>query len=207
FDAARFVAYAGGDYVAEAWAANQRCVEPLGSNEVQAIINSITRFMATAPLTRGTSTVAMPDVMRQALADMGRKGGKRNTPAQQAARAKGPQAATKARKHRAYQQARKAQHLRRQGHNRVKIAEKLGKALSTISRYLRRWIPLTQTEMLLCITGASGGAAGAEESGGSSLATRSSQAGRASGLSSDWLPPGLTNPPLRYHVRPTLSGS
>src|SRR5699024_5463095 len=89
FDAARFVAYAGGDYAAEAWAANKRCVEPLGSTEVQAIINSITRFMATAPHTRGTNTVAMPDVMRQALADMGRKGGKRNTPAQQAARAKG----------------------------------------------------------------------------------------------------------------------
>src|SRR5699024_7586312 len=105
FDAARFVAYAGEDYVAEAWAANQRCVEPLSTNEVQTIINSITRFMTTRSRARRTAnTMAMPNAMRRALLEMGRKGGKRNTPAQQAARAKGPQAATKARKQRAYQQ-------------------------------------------------------------------------------------------------------
>jgi len=162
FDAARFVAYAGGDYMAEAWAANQRCVEPLGAREVQTIINSITRFITTTTYTGGTTnSPAMSDTMRQALAEMGRKGGKRNTPAQQAARAKGPKAATKARKHRAYQQARQAQHFRRQGHSSSQIAEKLGKAVSTISRYLRRWIPLTQAEMLACITGASGEGSGA----------------------------------------------
>src|SRR5699024_8496263 len=156
-DAARFVAYAGGDYIAEAWAANQRCVEPLGSKELHTIINSITRFMTTKDRTQhDTNTVAMPDAMRQALIEMGRKGGKRNSTAQQAARAKGPQAAAKARKYRAYQQARKAQHFRRQGQTRTQIAEKLGKAASTISRYLRRWIPVPPSEMLACITGASG---------------------------------------------------
>lgn len=162
FDAARFVAYAGGDYSTEAWAANQRCVEPLSHNEVHTIINSIARFMTAGGRTRH-STVAMPDVMRKTLIEMGRKGGKRNTPAQQAARAKGPKAAAKARKFRAYQQARKAQYLRRQGYNRSQIAEKLGKAACTISRYLRRWIPLTQAQMLSCITGASG--EGAAEKG------------------------------------------
>src|SRR5699024_2913738 len=148
----------------EAWAANQRCVEPLGAREVQTIINSITRFITTTTYTGGTTnSPAMSDTMRQALAEMGRKGGKRNTPAQQAARAKGPKAAAKARKFRAYQQARKAQYLRRQGYNRSQIAEKLGKAACTISRYLRRWIPLTQAQMLSCITGASG--EGAAEKG------------------------------------------
>src|SRR5699024_5818428 len=34
FDDARFVAYDGGDYVAEAWAANERCVMPLSASEV-----------------------------------------------------------------------------------------------------------------------------------------------------------------------------
>src|SRR5699024_6403605 len=121
------------------------------------IINSITRFMTTRSRARRTAnTMAMPNAMRRALVEMGRKGGKRNTPAQQAARAKGPQAATKARKHRTYQQARQAQHFRRQGHNRTQIAEKLGKSASTISRYLRRWLPLTEAEKRAGITGASG---------------------------------------------------
>jgi hypothetical protein len=87
---------------------------------------------------------------------MGRRGGLRNSPAQQAARAKGPAVAAAARKERAEQQARKAQRLHRKGHSRAEIAATLGRAACTISRYLRRWIPIPLAEMLACITGASG---------------------------------------------------
>src|SRR5699024_7865743 len=95
--------------------------------------------------------------MRQALSEMGRKGGLANTPAQRAARAKGPAAAAAARKQRADQQARQAKHLHRKGHSRAQIAATLGRAACTISRYLRRWLPLTEAEKQACITGASGG--------------------------------------------------
>jgi DNA-binding CsgD family transcriptional regulator len=162
FDAARFVAYAGGDYVAEAWAANDRCEAPLKANEVHHIINSIARYMATKGHTRTNGpTKAMPEPMRSVLSDMGRRGGLANTPAQRAARAKGPAAAAAARKHRAYQKAKQAQHLRRRGYNRKQIAAQLGRDPSTVSRYLRRWIPIPLREMLACITGASGDATSA----------------------------------------------
>src|SRR5699024_960580 len=108
--------------------------------------------------TNGPTTV-MPETMRQALSAMGRRGGLRNTPAQQAARAKGPAAAAAARKHRTNQHARTAHYLRRKGLSRVQIAAKLGKHPSTVSRYLRRWVPLSLDEKQACITGASGGAA------------------------------------------------
>lgn len=157
FDASRFVAYAGGDYVTAAWAANERCVEPLSSSEINAIIRSIAGYMATEGYQRqGGGIVPMPDSMRQALAEMGRKGGLRNSHAQRAARAKGPAAAAAARKRRADDQARQAKHLHRKGHSRAQIAAKLGRAACTISRYLRRWLPLTEAEKRACITGASG---------------------------------------------------
>src|SRR5699024_7572646 len=94
----------------------------------------------------------------QALLPVGRRGGLANTPAQRAARSKGPAAAATARKQRAQQHAKHAQHLRRKGLSRAQIAAKLGKHPSTISRYLRRWIPISRHEMLACVTGASGGA-------------------------------------------------
>lgn len=157
FDAARYVAYAGGDYKAEAWSANDRCDTPLKANEVQHIINSISRYMASYSHIRANGpTAAMPATMRHALSDMGRRGGLRNTAAQQAARAKGPAAAAAARKHRAEQQARTAHHLRRKGLSRAQIAAKLGKHPSTVSRYLRRWMPLSPEQIQACTTGASG---------------------------------------------------
>src|SRR5699024_998341 len=157
FDAARFVAYTGGDYKAEAWAANDRCTTPLPANEVRHIIGSISRYMARFGHTRHDGpTTARPDTMRRALSEMGRRGGLRNTLAQQAARAKGPAAAAAARTHRANQHARRAHHYRRKGLKRIQIAAKLGKDPSTVSRYLRRWIPLTTAQIQACITGASG---------------------------------------------------
>lgn len=157
FDAARFVAYAGGDYKAEAWAANDRCETPLKANEVHHIISSITRYLARHGHTQpGGPTTAMPDTMRQVLSAMGRRGGLANTPAQQTARAKGPAAAAAARTHRANQCARQAHHYRRKGLTRTQIATKLGKHPSTVSRYLRHWRPLTPQQVLACITGASG---------------------------------------------------
>lgn len=158
FDASRFVAYAGGDYAIAAWAANERCVEPLPTSEVNTIIRSIANYMASEGyLRQGGGVVPMPDSMRQALSEMGRKGGLRNSRAQRAARAKGPAAAAAARKYRAEHQARQAKQLHRKGHSRAQIAAKLGKAACTISRYLRRWLPLTEAEKHTCITGASGG--------------------------------------------------
>lgn len=159
FDASRFVAYDGGDYAAAAWAANDRCVIPLKANEVHSIINSIARYMATKGYTRTNGpTTDVPEQMRRVLSEMGRRGGLANTPAQRAARAKGPAAAAAARKRCAYQKAKQAQHLRRKGYNRQQIAAELGRDPSTVSRYLRRWIPVPMREMLACITGASGGA-------------------------------------------------
>ena len=157
FDAARFVAYDDGDYVAAAWSANERCVLPLKASEVHTVINSIARHMTTKGYTRTNGpTTAMPETLRKALSEMGRRGGLANTPAQRAARAKGPAAATAARKQHTDHKAKRAQHLRRRGLTRTQIAAKLGKHPSTVSRYLRRWIPLSRHEILACITGASG---------------------------------------------------
>jgi DNA-binding CsgD family transcriptional regulator len=157
FDAARFVAYEGGDYVAAAWDANNRCITPLKAKEVQVVINSIARYMATKGYTRTNGpTTEMPAHLRRALSEMGRRGGLANTSAQRAARAKGPAAAAAARQHRAKQHAKHAQRLRRKGYSRQQIAAKLGKHPSTVSRYLRRWIPIPMKEMLACTTGASG---------------------------------------------------
>src|SRR5699024_12479880 len=83
-----------------------------------------------------------------ALAEMGRSGGLANTPVQRTARAQGPAAAAAARKHRAKQHPMHAQHLRREGLSRAQIAAKLGKHPGTVSRYLRRWIPIPMREML-----------------------------------------------------------
>src|SRR5699024_2130429 len=132
-----------------------RCETPLSTAEVNGIIRSITRYMNDQSNKAG-GYAPLNDGIRQALSEMGRRGGLRNSPAQQRARSKGPAAASAARKERAEQQARKAQQLRRKGHSRLEIAAKLGRAACTISRYLRRWIPIPLTELLACITGASG---------------------------------------------------
>lgn len=158
FNTARYVAYEGGDYETEAWAANDRCDTPLKANEIHHIIDSISRYMSTTGYTRTNGpTSAMPETMRKALSELGRRGGLRNSPAQQAARAKGPAAAATARTHRANQCARQAHHYRRKGLTRAQIGAKLGKHPSTVSRYLRRWMPLSPDQIQACITGASGG--------------------------------------------------
>src|SRR5699024_763998 len=143
----RFVAYAGGDYVTAAWAANERCVEPLSSSEINAIIRSIAGYMATEGYQRqGGGIVPMPDSMRQALAEMGRKGGLRNSHAQRPARAKGSSAPYAARKRRADDQVGEANRQQKKGHRRAQIAAKLGRAARTNRRYLRRWLPLAEVE-------------------------------------------------------------
>lgn len=161
FDEARYIAYDGGDYEAAAWAANERCINPLPAAEVAGIIRSISRYIARGPRRRPTNaTTAMPESMREALADLGRAGGSRNTPAQRAARAQGPLAAAAARRKQADHRAHRAQRMRAQGHTQADIAAALGVHRSTVCRLLRRWI---QLPTLRCSTGASGVPCGPRE--------------------------------------------
>lgn len=138
FDVARHVAYAGGDFEAVAWETNDAAPEPMGAAEVHGIIRSIARYMASP---RGhRAAVAVPSQLRELMAEMGRRGGLANTPAQRAARALGPAASAAARKPRTDTKARKAQKLRAQGHSQAAIGQKLAAAPSTVSRWLRRYV-------------------------------------------------------------------
>ncbi|NYJ18191.1 replication initiation protein [Nesterenkonia sandarakina] len=138
FDLARHAAYAGEDFEAVAWAINDAAPEPMGAGEVRGIIRSITRYMANS---RGhRAGVAMPSQMREALSEMGRRGGLANTAAQRAARALGPSASAKARKPRTDTKARTAQKMRAQGHSVAAIGQKLAASPATVYRWLRRHV-------------------------------------------------------------------
>lgn len=141
FDVARHAAYRGEDYAAVAWETNDAADVPLPAAEVQGIIRSITRYISKVAKTPTAATVAMPSQMREALSEMGRRGGLANTAAQRAARALGTQASIAARKRRTNQKARMAQKLHARGHTRRHIAGKLGTSLPTLCRWLRRYIP------------------------------------------------------------------
>ncbi|MBE1525499.1 hypothetical protein H4W27_002673 [Nesterenkonia lutea] len=138
FDVARQVAYAGGDFEAVAWETNDAAPEPLQAAEVRGIIRSIARYMVNP---RGhRSAVAMPSQMRELLAEMGRRGGLANTPAQRAARALGPRASSVVRRARANTKARQAQRMRAKGHSAAAIGRKLAASRATIYRWLRRHV-------------------------------------------------------------------
>ena len=139
FDVARYAAYNGKDYAAVAWETNDAADVPLPAAEVQGIIRSITRYMARTHHST-TATVAMPSQMREALTEMGRRGGQANTPAQRAARAKSCTAARAARTRAADTGARKAQRMHARGHSRGHICKTLGISAATLCRWLRRFI-------------------------------------------------------------------
>lgn len=141
FDACRYAAYSGRDYEAAAWEANDRCAIPLATAEVTGIIRSVTRFIERGRRRyTGLGTNPMPTAMQEALSEMGRRGGLANTPAQQAARAKGPAAASAARKATTDKKARAAQRLRAKGHSRSFICQKLRASAATVCRWLRRYV-------------------------------------------------------------------
>lgn len=137
FDIARHAAYAGDDHAAVAIATNDAAAEPLSATEVNGIIRSITRYMSTH---RARARTAMPSQMRELLAEMGKRGGSANTPAQQAARAKSCVLATAARKAAADTKARQAQKMRARGHTAAHIARKLHASRQHIYRWLRRYV-------------------------------------------------------------------
>lgn len=140
FDTARLAAYAGEDHEAAAWAANDRCDPPLKPNEVHSIIRSIDRYMAN-PLKRARHQRGpMPPQVRETLSELGRRGGNRNTPAQQHARHRARLISAKRRREHTDQKALKAQRLYTRGYARRRIAEALGASLPTISRLIRRYI-------------------------------------------------------------------
>lgn len=141
FDVARHAAYRGEDYEAKAWETNDAADVPLSANEVSGIIRSISRYMSRARASQTIATVAMPSQMRDLLSDMGRRGGKANTAAQRAARAKSCKAATAARKAATDKKARSAQRMHARGRTRGHICKMLGISASTLCRWLRRFIP------------------------------------------------------------------
>lgn len=154
FDACRFTAYAGGDYEASAWEANDRCQTPLPVAEVTGIIASVTRFMtrngtgsgASGPgvsgagSSRSAGSVSMPGVMRELLVEMGRRGGLANTAAQRAARALGPAASAAASRAATDARAAHAQRLRARGHSAAVICARLRAGRATVYRWLRRYV-------------------------------------------------------------------
>lgn len=140
FDVARHAAYRGEDHAAVAWDTNDAADVPLPAAEVLGIIRSITRYMSRTHHT-ATATVALPSEMREALSEMGRRGGQANTPAQRAARAQSCKAATAARTRATDARARKAQRMHTRGHTRRHICTKLGISAATLCRWLRRFIP------------------------------------------------------------------
>lgn len=141
FDACRYAAYSGADHVAAAWEANDRCAVPLPIAEVTGIIRSVTRFIERGSRRyTGTATSPLSTPMQEALSEMGRRGGRANTSAQQAARAMGPRAATAARKAATDKKARAAQRMRAQGHSRTTICQRLRASAATLCRWLRRYV-------------------------------------------------------------------
>lgn len=139
FDVARHAAYAGEDFAAVAWDTNDACAEPLPGSEVHGIIRSISRYVSRGHGSAGA--VAMPDTMREALTELGRRGGSANTAAQRAARALGPTAAARKRMEATDKNAHKAQRMRGRGHSRKAICEALKVSASTVCRWLRRLLP------------------------------------------------------------------
>lgn len=140
FDVARHAAYAGEDFQTIAWETNDACTEPLPSAEVHGIIRSINRYMTRARSLSMSPTVAMPAPMREALAEMGRRGGSRNTVAQRTARALGTYVAARKRRDSTDAKARKAQRMYSRGHTRKAICEAMRVSASTVCRWLRRLI-------------------------------------------------------------------
>lgn len=145
FDATRYVAYAGGDYEAAAWDAADRCTPALPAAEVHTIIRSVSRYITGRG--RGhRSNSPMPSQMRDLLSEMGRRGGKANTPAQYKARSKAARAATAARQKATDTKALQAQKLRARGHTRTHICQQLQASAATVCRWLRRFIRISLPE-------------------------------------------------------------
>lgn len=154
FDACRYAAYSGADYETAAWEANDHCTIPLPAAEVTGIIRSVTRFMERTPGKSRTGTTSpMPTVMHQALSEMGRRGGRANTPAQRAARALGTAASVTARKDATDRKAQQAQRMAARGYTRRQITQKLCVSAATVCRWLRRYVAC---QLPRFINGASG---------------------------------------------------
>lgn len=145
FDATRYVAYEGGNYEAAAWDAADRCTPALPAAEVHTIIRSVSRYITGRG--RGhRSNSPMPSQMRDLLSEMGRRGGKANTPAQYKARSKAARAATAARQKATDTKALRAQRMRARGHTRTYICQKLQVSAATVCRWLRRFIRISLPE-------------------------------------------------------------
>lgn len=157
FDVARHAAYRGEDHEAVAWETNDAADVPLPAGEVQGIIRSITRYTSRPSHRHHSAAVAMPSQMREALSEMGRRGGLANTAAQRAARAKSCKAATAARTRVTDARARKAQRMHTLGHTRGHICKKLGVSAATLCRWLRRFIRVSFPEHQVIRPAPSGG--------------------------------------------------
>lgn len=160
FDACRFAAYRGEDHRAAAWHAFERCEQTesrprFTEREVEGIIASVEKFMAGTRPRRAatTASTSMPEPMREALAEMGRRGGSRNSSAQREARAKGQVRGAAAVRARSAARAEKARELAAQGRSQREIAETIGVSIATVSRALRTPAEPSPT---LCKPGASG---------------------------------------------------
>lgn len=141
FDACRYAAYRGEDHEAAAWSANDRCSTALPTAEVLSIIRSVTRFVQRSRRNHnGTAITTMSAAMREALSEMGRRGGLANTVAQRAARATGPRAATAVRKASADARAKEAQRMHVRGYSRAAICQRLGASAASLCRWLRRYV-------------------------------------------------------------------
>lgn len=141
FDACRFAAYAGRDYDAAAWDANERCEAPLPASEVKGIIRSVGRFMERRRTGySGSGSMPMPAAMSEFLSELGRRGGLANTPAQRAARALGPAASAAAKKATTDQDAREAQQMRARGATAADICQARSVSKRTVYRWLRRFV-------------------------------------------------------------------
>lgn len=139
FDACRFAAYAGRDYEAAAWDANERCEQPLSGSEVSGIIRSVGRFMERRRTGySGSGRMPMPAAMSEFLSEQGRRGGLANTPAQRAARALGPAASATAKKATTDEDAREAQQMRANGATAAEICQYRRVSKRTVYRWLRR---------------------------------------------------------------------
>lgn len=112
---------------------NNQLSEPLSANELNTMIKSIEEYEGGE---KGSGS-AMSRQNRQKQAQRGAKGGSRNTEAQKAARAKGPEAAAAVRTAEATGRAAVIGYWHEQGLTRRQIMEKTGFSESTVKRGIR----------------------------------------------------------------------
>lgn len=137
FQTIRRAAYRGEDFETLAYELNSQCQPPLPAAEVAGIVRSVQKFMETRftpSETRKSVGEPVPEAVREFMAEIGRKGGRRKTTAQKENLVKARNASSAVRSAQAVGRRAQIQALKEAGYKQREVAEKMNLGIATIKR-------------------------------------------------------------------------